>query len=369
MHVAFGHPASSRTREVKNAAIAPVRVAIRGFAGLLGSRLALAINKMPDMRVSAGIVKKDPTLAALLKSVSMLPENIQGAVLPETLYLDEKHAVVREVNSHDSIVFAPADQMDLSKECDVLVDASAPVAFADRMKKYSSFQGPILLQSGDYPNGRLITAPLIEPNLGQGNLYRQGDCILCGVVPVLAHLVPVARSISMHILTQYTDKLIDYPTDIRLSATYLRDDVGSSVAPQLASMLGCEAKILGVSQVPGLSYYTITVLLNTNGEFTGTDITNLLEGKPRIKVLYSVNSTYEIEHFYNERLRETGLPAKPIYVILSDSAQRSSEFRLVIALNYKPLVALSILDSIRALTTGVSLEEAMRINDNYLGLL
>ena len=134
-----------------------IRVCIRGMSGLLGNRLALAIKKQKDMEVVAGICRNDQSLNRILNG------RLSREELPREMYLDEPHKVVSEVNESQSLItFRPADQIRLKKLCDVVVDTTSPGSRGKTWdEKYKHFRKPVIIQSGEYPNGRLIAPPLI----------------------------------------------------------------------------------------------------------------------------------------------------------------------------------------------------------------
>jgi len=345
-------------------------ICIRGIFGLLGSRIALAIRKNPDMKLAVGIAKNDPTLHDALKTMKPLPEDIRKDLFAEKMYLDDKHSVVREVNaSQNMVTFEPADQLNLS-DCDVVIDAASPGSSQKWMERYRTFNGPVVIQSGEYPLGRLIVPPRKMSYSENENIFRQGDCVLSGIVPVLHYLEPVAKRIIMSILTQYTEKLNDYTTGERLGSTYIREDVKQQVETELEPLFPeTELMLLGVSQVSGLSYYTATLLVETKYQMSGQEIKELLENKPRIRVVPDIKSTYEIAHFHKERMQAFGKEMPPITVFGSDlnSTARSTLFRIMIAIDYRYIAVLPNIDTVRMLTLGMSGEEAMRFTDRNMG--
>ncbi len=347
------------------------KVCVRGIFGLLGSRLALAIRKNPDMRLAVGIAKNDPTLHDALKTMNPLSEDIRRQSLADRMYLDDKHSVVREVNASQNIVtFEPADQLNLARECDVIIDAASPGSVDKWLERYHAFSGPVILQSGEEPRWHTIIPPKIRKKELEENIFRQGDCVLSGIVPVLTYLSPIAARVTMHILTQYTEKLGDYTTGERLSSTYIREDVKQQVESELVPLFpDTELMLLGVSQVSGLSYYTATLLVETNCPLSGHEMKTLLENKPRIRVVPDIKSTYEISHFHKERMQAFGKEIPPITVFGSDlnSTASSTLFRIMVAIDYRYIAVLPNIDAVRMLVLGMSGEEAMRETDRNMG--
>ena len=349
------------------------KICIRGIFGLLGSRIALAIRKNPDMRLVVGIAKNDPTLRDALSTMQPLPDDIRKELFAEKMYLDDKHNVVRELNAmQDMVRFEPADQLNLAKECDLIIDAASPGSAQKWLGRYDAFKGLVVLQSGEYPLGRSIVPPKKMPHESEDKLFRQGDCVLSGIVPVLSYLEPISKRVIMHIVTQYTEKLNDYTTDQRLGSTYIRDEVKQQVESELAPLFPeTELVLLGVSQVSGLSYYTATLLVETKCPISGQEIKELLENRPRIRVVPGIKSTYEISHFHKERMQALGREIPPITVFGSDlnSCAKSTMFRIMIAIDYRYIAVLPNIDATRMLVQNMDGEEAMRITDRNMGFI
>jgi len=332
--------------------------------GLLGSRIALAIGKSSDMEVSTGIVKSDPTLRSALSAFKQLPEGIRKRIVPERMYLDDKHATVRELNaSQDVVRFEPADQLNVAKECDALIDAASPGSSQKWMERYTTSNRTVILQSGEYPHGSLIVAPVVKDR--NAKIHRQGDCVLSGIVPVLASLAPLAARITMHILTQYTEKLNDYTTDQRLGTVYLREEIKEQLETELVPMFPeTNLTLLGVTQASGLSFYTATLLVETREALSGQQLKELLSGKPRIRVVPDIRSTFEIAH-YKEIVEAFDGKVQPITVFGSglNSNEKTTMHRIMIAIDYRYIAVLPNIDAVRMLASGMDGEQAMKVTD------
>ena len=344
-----------------------IKVCIRGMSGLLGMRLALAIQKQPDIVLVAGIVRNDETLGRVLNS----PFN--EGVWPSMMYLDEPQRAVRELNdSQSKIRFMPADQLNLAKVCDVVIDATAPGSRQKWEERYRHFQKPVIIQSGEYPAGRLISPPFIEDGLSMKNVYRQGDCILSALTPVISALEQLIETIRISVLMQYGQRLHDYPTSQRINSTYLRDDLASQIKDELERLFECKKIIMeGVLQVPGLDYYTATIHLDSKIPLEGKDIEGLLRKHPRVFVApKGISSTYEIDHLLREESRSLGKDIPPIVVYSGDfefTEARRENIRIRMTIYSRLIAVLPNIDSIRILAGNVSPLEAMRMTDNYAG--
>lgn len=354
----------------------PIRVCIRAIAGTLGRRLALAIRRCPDLHTTVGIVKKDRTLEKAFQRMKRLadgeklpPETIRKMLWPEKIYLDERHRVVREVNSQcqGMVEFEPADQLNLSDECDIVLDAAAN-GLAARMKKYQHFHGPVVLQSGDYPHGRLLVPPF-PPEQGDENIFRQGDCVLSSVGPALSALQEVAVHIRMDILTQYTDKLNDYTLDDAITATHTRPELKSALLVQLFSLVPHTRISIGsMLQRPGLSFYTISLQLETTHPMAGKDLKELLSNQPRILTIPFITSTQELCD-YRETIGMLGKSIPPIVVTGQElnSTERSIHFELTMFIDYRYVAVLPNIDAVSMIMLGMSGAEAMHRTDTVMG--
>jgi hypothetical protein len=343
-----------------------IKVCIRGMSGLLGMRLALALKKQQDITLTAGVVRNDETLKRLLDSP------LHDGVWPSDVYLDEPHSVVRKLNESQSrLRFAPADQLNLAKVCDVVIDTSAPGTWKKWEERYRHFGKPVILQSGDYPTGRVISPPQIDTN-GNGNLYRQGDCILSALSPLLSALYPILEKVRVHILMQYGQKLNDYPTSQRTNATYLRDDLESQIKEELTRLFkDAEIVMEGVLQVPGLDYYTLTLHLGLKAPLSVKDLKGILSQQPRMLITPAgINSTYEIDHLIREESRAVGIDIPPIVIYSSDfdfSEPRKDDIRMRATVYSRLVAVLPNIDSVRILAGKMSPLDAMKLTDRYAG--
>ena len=341
------------------------------MAGLLGKRLAREIQKNPDIEITFGIVKNDETLKRFLYGPF---EDDMTWITNIPMYLDEGRAKVREMNGlQQKIRFAPTDQINLGKKCDILVDTAAPGSRTKWDQRYEHFKKPVIIQSGEYSYGRLIAPPLIEETKTQGNIYRQGDCILSALSPILTPLKSVARKIRVNILMQYDQRLQDYTTNQRINALYLRDDLERRLEGELKSLFNEQEIIMeNVIQKPGLDYYLATLHLDTNKPISGKDIRQILEERPRIKIAPDgMTSTYEIDHLLREEAHALGRDISPIVLYssdLNDSQLKKKDIRIRATIYSKLIAVLPNIDAIRILARNMEPLTAMRTTDYYAGL-
>ena len=194
----------------------PVRVGIRGVAGLLGSRVGVAIARTQDMRLEVGVALPDKTLDSVLSRCQLLEG--YDCTLPTRMFIqsvnnsERESDVVRRLNSKQDIIrFEGASQLSWKATCDAIVDTAYPSGKEIFAEQYRNFPGVILLQDGASPVGRLIVPPLMDSNSGErANLYRMGDCILSGIVPLLYPFRETASRIRVHMVTQFDGREADY---------------------------------------------------------------------------------------------------------------------------------------------------------------
>ncbi len=338
------------------------------MAGLLGKRLAREIQKHPDIEITFGIVKNDETLRRLLYSPF---KDDMTWVTKIPIYLDEGRRKVQEINElQQKIRFEPADQLNLRKTCDILLDTAAPGSRENWDERYRHFEKPVILQSGEYPHGRLISPPLIEET-NQGNIYRQGGCIVSGLSPILAAIQQLVNRIRVNVLMQYDQKLNDYPTNQITKATYFGDDQVTAVEEELKSLLNTkEVKVDDLFKVPSLDYYTFSLHLEMKRPQSREKIREMLEQTPRIMIASeSITSTYGIDHLYKEEALSLGRDIPPIVLYGCDlqDGHKEREIRIRAAIFSKMIAVLPNIDAIRILAKGMEPLEAMKMTDHYTG--
>jgi hypothetical protein len=340
-----------------------IRVGVAGISGLLGFRLAQAITRQPDLELSVGIAKSDRSLHRLIAAGST-----HRGLLPVNLFLDDTHAVVRRTNQEQSgCQFQPFDQCNLNRLCDVVIDAIAPGRL-EPLAAYEHFTGPVIFQSGEYPLGRLIAPPILAAAATSQKRYRQGDCIVSALSPILALFQREARCVRIVVHMQYSDYLHDYPTGQRTNATYIRTDLARQFEDELTILFPAQTiEILTVLQVPGLDYYTVAVELDCVEPLSGETILELIDQSPRIALAdRNLRSTYEIDHFLREPAALLGTFFPPIVVYqhgLSPAVGSSSRrIRLQFSVYSRFIAVLPNIDSIRMLR-GVNHIEAMQLTD------
>ncbi|MBI2010662.1 MAG: hypothetical protein HYS89_00250 [Candidatus Colwellbacteria bacterium] len=344
-----------------------VRVGIRGAAGLLGSRLAIAIAQSKDMELAVGIFKYDPTLQRLLDRYDFGGPLARSA-LPKKVYLDEPEDTIARLNSGSGFLrFHPVEQLDLGQTCDIVIDAAAPGMRHALQKQYQAFPGAVILQDGEYPRGRLISPPLVAPPQG-GNKFRQGGCFLSGVVPVLAALRDVARSVRIHLVMQYDGRESDFLVTERVNTFRIADAYIPRMEDELKQLFPeMEIVVESVIQIPGMLHYAVSLEIETRSVILASTIIERLGSVPRVRVLPdSVMGTYDINL---ARVIDDRVP--PILVfggsLRVTPKGKATVLRLKLALYYRTLAVLPNIDAIRILARSADPLEAMGQTDKDMG--
>jgi hypothetical protein len=345
-----------------------VKVGIVGMLGNLGSRLTMALSRDPQFEVALGVVQPDDNLTRAISALGTSP-GLRQIAWAKKMFLAAKHSQVEKWNSAQSLIeFQPVDQLSLGKECDAIIDVTN-CGSRELLEQYRSFAGPVILQSGA-KEGHLISPPLVT--LSGSNLYRQGDCLVSALVPVLSAFNQNGFKLlkaRMHLIKQYGERLGDYPTNQRLSATYLCPAAAEFLQAELTGLMPeVEAEVEGIYQIPGLVDYTATLNLELNREISGLELHRRLSGLPRLMVAGEhIASTYEIDYYLRSRLQMSGIGLPPIVVYGSTlkpkKDSRSNRVFLQLAIYYKLIAVLPNIDALRILCLGEEPLTAMRNTD------
>lgn len=341
-----------------------IKVGITGMLGNLGSRLAAVLSRDPDFELTVGVVQPDDNLIRALSALETSSE-LKNIVWAKKMFMAERHQKVRNWNDRQSLIeFQPVDQLSLKNSCDVVIDVTN-YGSRELMQQYGDFKGPVILQSGAKV-GSLISPPLMQPSAN--GIYRQGDCLISALIPVISAFNGL-KNIRMHLIKQYGEPLGDYPTYQRLNATYLCPEVVKYLTRELSQLLPkVRLEVEGVYQIPGLIYYTATLILELDQAVSGSDLLNKLNSLPRVKVVGDqITSTYDIDYYLQTRLQMAGLSLPPIIIYGSTLSpgrnEVSTRVYLQLAIYYKLIAVLPNIDALRILCLGEDPLTAMRHTD------
>lgn len=328
------------------------KIGIFGIGGLLGSRLALAIQNDPDATLAVGVAKADNTLPRL----TILSETMQENPWANSMYLSEDAQTVAKVNKSQRHILFQEFNCASAPECDVWVDAT-PGGYA--LSLLRNFGKPIIAQSGAYPEGDLTILPTVGVEQNNQVVRRQGDCLLSALCPVLCLFKNVAERFNIHVNMLLAERLQDFPTPQRLNGMYVSEKVAKFTRQQLTKVFPEQSISVDVMQTPGIEYYVVTVRITTTEAVSALQVKNLLKGQARIYMAPdSVTSTYEIDHFIKEPLRSLGLSIPPIIAFGGIQAKQKT-LKINLAIFNRQIAVLSNLDTIYMLACGLDPALAM----------
>ena len=262
-----------------------VRIGLRGFAGLLGSRLASYLAKEPNYVLKVGILRNDPTLVRLMERAFLVASKGGKSVFAEQMFLDETDQVVRRINEHYGglVRFHTLANLDLA-ECDIVIDAASPGRNHELQSHYQTYQGPVVYQDGEYPRGRLMSPPFMQTNQG-GNRFRQGGCILSGCVPLLAPFVDCLREVKIHLVMQYDGREADHTISERVNTFRVVEAYRPRIEEELGVLIPANFSVVRVIQIPSMVHYALSLTIEVEETICAEDVKSRLCDSPRVQVV------------------------------------------------------------------------------------
>lgn len=325
-----------------------IRVGIRGVSGHLGRRLIQVLQRQEDMEFAFGLLREDrmkPEFLAILKTLAALGVPIKGQI---------------------------AESLEIASACDVLVDATAPRASERTRAEDAALGIPMILQCSEH-DGRLIVPPLVEST--PTPFWRQGDCLLTGLVPVITPFAEQLVHIRADVVMQFARSLDTYPMVQRIAATYLTPSIGAALSDGMKRLFPAAEVKTHVRQVPGLDYYTAHLELALDREMTRDCIVEKLTRMPRVCLLPSgVTSTYAVDHLIRESVVTCGRDLSPITVfrdsIIPAEENRAFTIELDVAIYSRTIAVYGNIDAIRLIARpDMNPYDAMRATDAYAQLV
>lgn len=356
-----------------------IEITLRGAGGLLGHRLFRTIaNTQRDMKVANVILGTDEESFRRFESVYATAQHSDVRV-----FMDATRAHIAELLREwksEMPVLPMNDSFHFLKKSDVIVDTSI-ISGKDNFRDFAdgfSRRKPIIYQSGTYPSHQLTAPPFEAGKMDEDaeKRYRQGDCLLSGIAPMLYPLREMIEKVDLTLLVQRQKRLHDYTLRDNLSDIIMNPDVENRVKEEVAQLLpevGSEHVQAMVFEVPGHDYYACMFRLRLTQLITREEILALLQHSPRVKVAPDsiAISTGQVEQKLREQHLETGIPLQPIVCFSSPGGVEVSgnEVTLRIALYSKAITMLPNIDTVRGLVRGMPMIEAMRQTDQYCGFL
>ena len=341
------------------------RVGIRGV-GLLAWRLMLALNgnHRSTINVHAALYRCDPTLEQFLQRFRI--GKFSKGILPRENFIAGSEEDLRHANemADGLISFRSAKELCFEGSVNAVID-TAPVANNSSGGKggIDQFSGPIILQDGAYPQGRLILPPSRAP--GNGNRHRLGGCILSGVVPVMAAFQRELRACRLHVVMQNDKRDNDFLIRERLTSLAFEPAYPARLDEELSALMPeVQFDTVSVTQIPGLLHYGLTLDLELSSMPSMDEVFSRLDGMPHVRVLpKGVTSTYQVNMVERE-----GIAIPPIMVIRDSVRVKGNSLRLFVALGYRTVTVLPNIDTLRVVLKDMDPMDAMRETDCELGL-
>ncbi|MBT3704940.1 hypothetical protein HOG17_04140 [Candidatus Peregrinibacteria bacterium] len=356
----------------------PIKVAIRGAGGLLGHRLLREIlNSQPDIDVSAVVLGTDEDS---FRRFEIARYGLDEKEKDIKIFIDTSRKNIRKLKGAwgTSFELLPLDQSfgELGKT-DAIVDTAILPGkdnLADFYRTYSA-KKPIIHQSGTHPLHAPIAPPFEPPGTEDGSLnYRQGNCLVSGVAPILNAVRSKITDIRLGLVVQRQTRLNAYTLRDNLADTIMDPTLEEYVKETVSGLLpsldkdNIEARVF---QVPGLDYYLCTFEFNLSESVSRDQFLEILRNQPRIKFAPASIpiSTGQLEQKLREQCISLNIPLQPIVCFTCPGGIEVEGQKVVVraAFYSKLITMIPNIDSIRALVRGISMEESMKQTDENIG--
>ena len=334
---------------------ASITLALRGAGGLLGHRLLRTIlTTQPDMRITSAILGTDEESLRRFSSVyELLKPDLR-------IFVDAERKTIDRL--HSTLPLEPLDQaFGVLAKTDAIIDA-ALIQGKDRLAGfYASYHNPVIHQSGAYP----LHTPVVLPFLPQeAQHYRQSDCLLSGIGPVLFPLRDIIERADLYILVQRQKRLNDYTLRDNLSDISVDPDLEKRIKQSIETLIPAEVNVV-TYEVPGHDHYLCTLQLQLSEAIEKEDLLARYSAMPRIKIAPESMpvSTKNVEQL-REQYVETGTPLQPIILFPEGRGKRIT---LRATFYSKAITVLPNIDVARTLVAKMDPLHSMRITDAQYG--
>ncbi|MGE3340557.1 MAG: hypothetical protein AB7J46_01255 [Candidatus Altimarinota bacterium] len=230
---------------------------------------------------------------------------------------------------------------------------------------------PVIFQSGTYPEHHSIAPPFESPLQSEIKKFRQGDCLISGIAPILAALKKHIRALSISLIVQKQNPLNEYTTNDNLFDIFTNPTLESYVKNVVGELLPNTKVSTDVSEIPGHDYYRCTLRIKLTEVTTREEILGILQHQPRVKIAPAeiAISTGEVKQRLQEQHLERGAKLEPIICFSCPGGVQVDDDEAVIkiAIYSKAITVLPNIDSVRALTQNISMLDSMRLTDEQYG--
>ncbi|TSC58615.1 MAG: glyceraldehyde-3-phosphate dehydrogenase (NAD(P)) [Candidatus Peregrinibacteria bacterium Greene0416_19] len=329
------------------------------------------------MRVRCVVLSTDQESYQRFRQTAMVLDERRHLDPALTLLIDARQREAQSLGSSwvGPWQLKPLDQgFNELQQTDAIIDASILKngdSLAGFYEQYSLTR-PVIRQSGTYPAYHSL-APPFEPRLQADapHQYRQGDCLVSGVVPVLHAFRGDLQHVLMIVAIQKQQRLNDYTLRSNLEEFRIDCRLNAMVERYLRDLMPTTAFRVKTIQVPGHDYYLCDCEMTLRNTIPYDDLIDRLRQQPRLALLFSPMpiSTSALQHLIHEQRTENGIPLQPIICFAHrdhlniDGPQCTLRF----AIYSKAITVLPNIDSARALCTRMPMINAMRRTDEYAG--
>lgn len=356
----------------------PIKVAIRGAGGLLGHRLLREIlNSQSDMDISAVVLGTDEESFLRFESALYgLAERARDIKIFIDATREDIQALMKKWKT--SLELLPLDQsFGELKKTDAIIDTAivpGKDSLVDFYRKYSA-KKPIIYQSGTYPLHTPLAPPFEPPETENGSLmFRQGDCLVSGIAPILYPIRDSVKNIRLGLVVQRQTRLNDYTLRDNLADTIMDPKLENYVKETISGLfsnLGKDDIKAIIFQIPGLDYYLCTFEFDLLEPMNRDQLLGILKNQPRIKLAPpSIPiSTGQLEQKLREQHISLNIPLQPIVCFTCPGGIEVEGNKVVIraAFYSKLITMLPNIDSVRALVRKIRMDESMRQTDKNIG--
>jgi len=341
----------------------PVRIALVGAAGVMGTRLLVEADRMRSVEIVTGVYRPDKGRdVSLSDALALYP--FDKRVMAERRVLDASREEVQRFSEETGVSFESAEDYAFEGDCDVVLDVTRR-GLCSASEWAERFSGPVIMQEGAAGKGQIITMPVIPET--EGNIYRHGGCIHSGVVPIIHQLGVLVLDVRLIVTMQATQTISQPPRAGRLEAVSF--EMPDRPKKELMELFpDSEWHVPAITHVAGIPVYAVQLHMILKGKLDWEQIFAVLTGAPFVGIVPKevTEDTYPLVMGMN-----LGLNIPPILVYSGMSDVRfegeNTKVKLAMSLNSRRVAVLPNLAAALALGRELSPLDAMRRIERSFG--
>lgn len=333
-----------------------IKVAINGY-GTIGKRVADAVTKQPDMQI-VGIAKRTPDYLSRI------------AAGKHKLYVSDEAGLKA---FEESGIKTHGTVEDLLDDCDIVID-STPEGMGDRNKElYRKHRVKAIFQGGE-------KAGVAEASF---NAYANYDeavgksfvrVVSCNTTALMRSLFPLYSELGIKKVNATLVRRGTDPNDHKkgpmnaIEPSFSFPSHHATDAKTIIKDLNIDSMAL---KVPTTLMHTHVILVDLAKKASADDVLGLWEKYRRIMLFNSkegFKSTAQVMDF----AREIGRERSDLFelAVWKDSAHvNEGILSFIQAVHQESIVVPENVDAIRAMVTGASKEESIKMTDSRLGII